>query len=311
MVGKLERVKLREVWKHEALDFTTWLQDNIDVVNDALDLSLVSADREQSAGDFSVDLVAEDNVGNVVIIENQLGRSDHDHLGKLLTYLTAMEAKAAIWVVSDPRPEHVKAIAWLNESSSAAFFLVKIEAIRIADSEPAPLLTLITGPSREAIEAGEKKKELAARHVMRRKFWTQLLELAKQKTKLHASISPGAYNWVGTSAGPPYGLQLNYAVRQHDGQVELYIDADRETGQGNKKILENLQNHKEDVEQAFGEPLEWESLEGKRACRIRKIIPGGGWQDENAWPQVHEKMVDAMVRLEHALRPHLNNIPVK
>ena len=171
MIGKIQRVTLREVWKHEALNFTTWLEDNIDVLNDALDLSIASVDREKSAGDFSVDLVGEDKDGQVVIIENQLAKSDHDHLGKLLTYLTALEAKVAIWIVAEPRSEHVKAIAWLNESSSAAFYLVKVEAIKIGDSPPAPLLTLITGPSVEAVEAGTTKKQLAERYIARKRFW--------------------------------------------------------------------------------------------------------------------------------------------
>ena len=125
-IGILERVPLRQVWEHEAHDFTQWLQENISVLNDALDLNLVNVDREQAAGSFSIDLVAEDEGGGTVIIENQLERSNHDHLGKLITYLTGMSAKAAIWIVSDPRPEHVAAIAWLNESSSAAFYMVKV-----------------------------------------------------------------------------------------------------------------------------------------------------------------------------------------
>ena len=102
MIGTLERVPFREVWPHEAHDFTKWLEDNIDVLNDIINLSLSSVEREQSAGDFSVDLVAEDDEGNLVVIENQLERSDHDHLGKLITYLTALDAKAAIWIVADP-----------------------------------------------------------------------------------------------------------------------------------------------------------------------------------------------------------------
>ena len=246
--------------------------------------------------------------GGTVIIENQLEKSNHDHLGKLITYLTALEAKTAIWIVSDPRPEHVNAIAWLNESNAAAFYLFKVEAIKIDESAPAPLLTLITGPSEEAIKAGEAKKELVERHIARRKFWTELLDLAKLKTKLHANISPGKQNWVGTSAGLPYGLGLNYAIRRHDGQVELYIDSDRDLGEGNKEILEELLQKKDLIEQEFGGPLEWESLEGKRACRIRKTIGGGGWQDEEKWPEVHEAMVNAMVCLDRALRPHLKNI---
>ncbi len=121
MISKLERVKLREVWKNEASDFTRWLEENIDILNEVLDITLSNPEREQAAGSFSVDLVAEDQSGNTVIIENQLEKSDHDHLGKVITYLTAFDAKAAVWIVAKPRPEHVKAIAWLNEASSGSF----------------------------------------------------------------------------------------------------------------------------------------------------------------------------------------------
>ena len=120
MVGeieKLQRVPLREVWRHEAYDFTQWLQENLDILNDTLDLELTSAEREQAAGSFSIDLVAENNDGQIVIIENQIEKSNHDHLGKLITYLSAREASGAIWIVSEPRQEHINAIAWLNEST--------------------------------------------------------------------------------------------------------------------------------------------------------------------------------------------------
>ena len=93
-VGKLERIALRQVWKHEAYDFTKWLQENIDVLNEVLNLNLINVEREQAAGAFSIDLVAEDEAGGKVIIKNQLEKSDHDHLGKLITYLAALEARA-------------------------------------------------------------------------------------------------------------------------------------------------------------------------------------------------------------------------
>ncbi len=187
-IGSLQRVPLREVWSHEAQDFTPWLEENIDELNNAIDLSLSVVEREQAAGDFSVDLVAEDESGNPVIIENQLERSNHDHLGKLITYLTAIGAKAAIWIVSDPRPEHISAISWLNESSSAAFYLLKLEAVRIEDSPPAPMLTLIVGSSEESQEVGETRREFTERYSLRRRFWTQLLERAKEET-LRAILS--------------------------------------------------------------------------------------------------------------------------
>jgi len=307
MIGKIDRVPLRDVWKHEAYDFTKWLQDNIDVLNDASDLSLTSAESEKSAGDFSVDLVAEDSDGNPVIIENQLEKSNHDHLGKLITYLTALEAKAAVWIVAAPRPEHVRAVSWLNESSSASFYLLKVEAIRIGQSPPAPLLTQIVGPSEESRQAGEKKKEIAERYGIRQRFWTQLLERARARTQLHATISPGQHSWVGTGAGKA-GLAFNYVVRQHEGDAELYIDRGKDAEEGNKLIFDQLAAARDAVEKAFDDALEWQRLEGKRGCRIRKTTQIGGYRDEEKWPDVHDAMIDAMVRLEGALRPHVDGL---
>jgi hypothetical protein len=308
MIGKLQRVSLRDVWKHEATDFTKWLQDNIDVLSEVIDLDLSNPESEQSAGAFSVDIVAEDESGNPVIIENQLGKSDHDHLGKILTYLVAMAAKTAIWIVADPRPEHVSTITWLNESSSANFYLLKLEAIRIGDSAHAPLLTLIVGPSDAGKRVGKTKLEIAERYVIRERFWAQLLSLAKQKTKLHSNISPTQQNWLGTSAGKR-GLGFNYVLRKNEGQVELYIDLGKDRDEDNKAIFDKFFNYKDEIEKSFAEPLEWERLEGKRACRIRKRILFGGYRDEEEkWPQIHEAMVDAMIRLEKALRPYINKV---
>lgn len=310
MIGKIQRLPLREVWKHEARDFTKWLQDNIDILNEVLDLSLSSAESERSAGDFSVDLVAEDESGNPVIIENQLEKSNHDHLGKLITYLVAIGARTAIWIVANPRPEHISAISWLNETSAADFYLLKVEAIQIGESQPAPLLTLIVGPSEESREAGTTKKELAERYGLRRQFWTALLERAKEKTRLHAAISPSQYHWIGAGAGKR-GLSFNYVVRQHEGDVELYIDRGKDADEENKDIFDTLIASKSNIESAFGEPLEWERLEGKRACRIKKRMEIGGYRDDEAeWPVIQDTLVDAMVRLEKALKPCIGKLEV-
>ena len=304
-IGKLQRLPLRSVWKHEAVDFTTWLEENTDVLSEVLDFNISSAEREKSAGAFSVDLVAEDDNGHTVVIENQLEKSDHDHLGKVLTYLAALDARAAVWIVSRPRPEHVKAVTWLNEATSTPFYLVQVEAVKIGDSEPAPLLTRIVGPSVEAQEVGRTKKELSERHETRRRLWTQLLEYAKGKTKLHANISASTSNWVGASK---QGFEWNYVVRQHDAQAELYLNlADGET---NFAVFEQLMTSKEEIEDALGAPLDWQNLEGKKACRIRLRVGVGGWRDEEKWPEVIEAMVDSMIRLEKALRPHVKALKV-
>ena len=306
-IGSLQRVALREVWPHEAQDFTPWLAENIDVLNNAIDLSLSIIEREQAAGDFSVDLVAEDESGNPVIIENQLERSNHDHLGKLITYLTQIGAKAAIWIVSDPRPEHISAISWLNESSSAAFYLLKLEAVRIEDSLPAPLLTLIVGSSEENQEVGETKREFTERYSLRRRFWTQLLERAKEETLLHANSSPSQRSEIWTRVKS--GLSLRYVIRQYGSGVELYIDRGRDADNENNELFDTLEEARGEIEEDFGEPLEWQRLEGQRSCRIGKQLSLGGYRDEEKWQEIQDAMIDAMIRLEAAFRPHIERLP--
>lgn len=309
-VGRLQRVSLREVWKHEAIDFTQWLQNNLDVLNESLDINLLSADRERAAGDFSVDLVAEDEDGQTVVIENQLEKSNHDHLGKLITYLTAMGAETAIWIVSDPRPEHVKAITWLNESSSANFYMVKVEAVKIENSLAAPLFTLIVGPSEEAREVGQTKQNIAERYSIRKRWWTMLIERSATINKLHAHISPSEHGWIGASAGIR-GLNLNYVVMQDECCAELYIDRGKDSTKENKQIFDQLQNHREEIDKSFGKVLSWERLEGKRACRIRYTRQGGGYRSpEQEWPAIQDEIIRDMDRLEKALRPHLNQLKV-
>jgi hypothetical protein len=306
MIGKIERVPLREVWRRENQDLTPWLQENLDVINDITNLSLVTAEREQSAGSFNVDLVAEDNDGRTVIIENQLEKSDHDHLGKLLTYLVAIDAEAAVWIVADPRPEHVNVVNWLNETSTASFYLLKLEAIHINDSARAPLFTLIVGPSEEARQVGETKKELAERHHIRRTFWRSLLERARLKTQLFANISPSIDSWISTGAGKS-GFSFGYTTLQHASRIELSIATD--DSNQNRQYFEYFQANQADIEEKFGAPLDWDIREGRRACYIRYHLPIGGYRDgEDAWPGIQEKMIEAMVRFERALRPYINQL---
>jgi len=310
-IGKLERVPLREVWRHEALDFTQWLQNNIAVLNDILDLNLINVEREQAAGSFSIDLVAEDESGGTVIIENQLEKSNHDHLGKLITYLTALDAKAAIWVVSDPRPEHVAAITWLNESSSAAFYMVKMEAVRIGTSPPAPLFTLIVGPSEEAQKVGNIKKETAERHNLRKRWWTQLIARSSKVNKLHTHISPAESGWIGASSGVR-GLGLNYVVWQTECGCELYMDRGKDAVEETKSIFDQLIAHRSEIEGAFASALTWQRLDNKRASRIRFVIENGGYRSpEEEWPHVQDEVILAMDRLEKAVRPFLTRLNLK
>lgn len=306
-ISRLQTVSLRELWPHEALSFTTWIADNLEFLSEKLGFDLTLVEREAAAGPFSADILAEDPNGNYVIIENQLEQTDHDHLGKLITYLSNLEAKTAIWITSNPRPEHEKAIHWLNETLPVdmAFFLLKIEAFRIEESAPAPLLTVIAGPSLESKQVGQQKKELAERHVRRIEFWNQLLERAKKRTPLHSNISPSKDNWISTGAGKS-GVTYNYVIRMGDAQVELYISSG--DSEENKRIFDRLYESKVQVEQIFGAELDWQRLDEKRTSKIRYLLPGLGLQDEEKWPQLQDIMIEAMIRLNKALQPEIDRL---
>ena len=156
--------------------------------------------------------------------------------------------------------------------------------------------------SSPSISAPKTDNKIPERFDIRKKFWTGLLQAAKEKTQLHANRSPGQHNWIGGVSGKR-GLGFNYAVREHETQVELYIDRGTGAKAENKMIFDQLFAQKAAIEQAFGDDLEWQRLEGKRACRIRKVIQLAGWHDVEKWPAVHAAAADAMSRLEKALKP--------
>jgi uncharacterized protein DUF4268 len=238
-----------------------------------------------------------------VIIENQLGRSDHDHLGKVLTYLSAFDAKIAIWIVGQPRAEHVSAVAWLNESNTSAdFYLIKAEAISIGSSSPALLLTQIVGPGDNSTVVANEKKQLSERHHLRQEFWNRLLSVAKSKTKLHSNISSTTDNWVGASAGAT-GLGFNYVIGTEWWRVELYIDRGKDSVEENKYLFDSIHSYREKVEHDFGESLSWERLDEKRASRIAFRASSGGYRSaQEDWATIHSAMVDAMIRLERSIK---------
>ncbi len=306
MIGELVRVPLTDVWRNEP-EFSRWLRDNIERLNVVLGMALSDPQCEGSVGDFSVDLVAEDESGHKAVIENQFGKSDHDHLGKLLTYLTNTEAAVAVWIVGEPRPEHVETITWLNEKPGARFYLVKLEAVRIADSPVAPLLTVIVGPGEPGGGVETVREQWAERERLRYEFFRQLLDRARARTKLHANVSPSTDSWVPSGSGTS-GIHWTYRIRQRDVAVDLAIETP--DGEANRQTLRKLAEQKEQVEASFGEPLEWDEAEGRQVCYVRKRLSVGGYRDEqDKWPAIQDAMVDAMIRLEKALRPRLAELP--
>ncbi|PWB70227.1 DUF4268 domain-containing protein [candidate division GN15 bacterium] len=305
-VNPAEIVPIRDVFKKEATHFTTWLEQHIDSLAKRLGMEFSEVQREQRVGDFIVDLLCEDGNSHKVVIENQLERTNHDHLGKLLTYLVNLGAGTAIWISSDPRPEHERVIDWLNEStpSDISFYLVKVEGVQIGGSKLAPFFSVVSKPDRQSKEIGESKKNWAERQLKRDEFWKGLLERSRPRTKLFGGRTGSKSHYISASAGKR-GMSFNYVVWTDSAAIELYIDADKGDGSGNLKILKKLMQRRAAIERKFGAPLEWQELEDRRASRVRYMITAGGLADVNRWPALQDRMIDAMIRFESALRPWL------
>lgn len=310
MIGKMERVDLREVWKNESRDFTSWLFDNIDILGDELNVSITPIEKEKRVGSFSADILAESEEGDPILIENQLQKTDHDHLGKLLTYVSNLEAKKAIWISKEPRSEHERAIEWLNElTSDVDFYLVKIEAYKIGDSDPAPKFTVIAGPTESGKVVGSEKKELAERHKKRLIFWEGLLEKSKNKTMLFSDISPSKDSWISTGAGKS-GLVYLYNITYKYASVNFCIDRGKDLEEENKKIFDNLFNHKDEIEAIFEGKLTWQRLDDRRSSRICKTYNYAGLNDKEKWDKLQNEMIDDMIKLEKAFKKYISALKI-
>lgn len=179
--------------------------------------------------------------------------------------------------------------------------------MRIGDSAPAPLFSVIAEPTEISKEIGKEKKEYAERHVLQKEFWTQLLDKAKTNTPLHSNITPPIYRWIGTGAGKS-GIGYNYVITNEYGSAEVYLDRGKEYPNLNKERFDELYKHKEEIEEIFKGHLSWERLDKKRASRISCRINGMGLRDKNKWPELQDKMIDAMFRLEKSMRQFVRNL---
>jgi hypothetical protein len=282
-LGKLKQIELREGWKHEANDFTKWLalEDNLSLLSDEIGFDIKLIQTEARVGSFNVDILAEEeNTGNKIIIENQLEISDHDHLGKVITYASGYDAKIIVWVVKDVREEHRKAIDWLNENTNEeiGFYLLKIELWQIGESLPAPKFEIISKPNdwAKAVKNSADSTELTDTKIKQLEFWDAFKNYAKQnKTTLKFQKSYPQH-WTNISIGSSdchVTLTINSVEKQISCQI--YIS-------DNKDLYSQLLENKSLIENELGYILEWMELPKKKASRI-KIVTTGDFKNEKDW----------------------------
>lgn len=268
-LGTIRRFDPRKVWKHEARDFTPWLEDNISRLSEVLGLDLDLVQSEVAAGSFAIDLLAKDVAsGRWVVIENQLEPTDHTHLGQLLTYGAAKAANIFVWISPDFREEHQLALAWLNEQTpeGVSFFGIRLELIQIDESRRAPDFRLVAAPN-EWQKSSRVGKQLTAREAAYVEFFTTFLQSLRSKYPGITNASKGQpLNWIWIAAGRT-GFTFSVSFAGGDRfRVELYIDTtDKDF---NERAFDSLMAQKAEFEESIGQALEWDRLDTARGCRI-------------------------------------------
>ncbi len=270
-LGKVEYIEPRDLWPDEAKDFTPWLatDEGLDLLGEAINAELELVETEAKVGPFSADVLcrvvgAEDHL---VVVENQFGKTDHDHLGKLITYASGLKAKTIVWIADSFTDEHRQAVDWLNESKgeSAHFFGLEIYAIRIGDSLPAPQLKVVSSPNVWAQAVRESKEtELSTTKLDQGKFWEEVRDYIKSKKSSLPLRQPRPQHWYEIAIGRSrFHLSLTVNTQLERVGCELYLH-----GAQAKQAFDLLVPDKEAIEKELGYDIEWQRLDGKEACRI-------------------------------------------
>lgn len=257
--SELKRIPLREIWENEASDFTPWLESNIQTLGDALGMDLEFLDREASVGDFSLDLLAKDlGSSRTVVIENQFERTDHDHLGKLLTYASGFDASTVIWIAEEVRNEHRQALEWLNQrtDTETQFFAVVVEVLQIDDSNPALNFKLVVSPNEwQKSQKQKTSTNLTPKQEKYRDYFQALIDPLREKHKFTGARAGQPYNWYTFSSGLG-GISYG-AWFAKGGKVLTYVSIGQKTDENRIKVFNMLESRKREIESDFGSPLEW------------------------------------------------------
>ena len=305
-LGRLEEVDVRKLWSHEQYDFSNWLakEENIDLLNEALGLTLVDIEKEVFVGSYRCDIVANDETtGERIIIENQLEQSNHDHLGKVITYASGLDAKVIVWIVKEAREEHRSAVEWLNNNTNKDinFFLIEIHAYKIGDSLYAPKFEIVEKPN-DFIKTGKTQSgsgDLNKSQSERLIFWTRFNEIIAERGKPFNIRKASTDHWydiaIGTSAAH---IGITLVNKENCIGVELYINDD-------KQIFDNLYQEKEKIEKELGLSLDWQRLDGKKASIIMYRIPGLDFDNHSNYDELMNEIIDKAVAFSTTFKKYI------
>lgn len=299
-LGKLEEVDIRKVWPHEQYDFSKWLatEENIKELGDALNLSLTDVETEKFVGNYRCDILCKDEItGKMVLIENQLEPTNHDHLGKIITYASGLDAAVVVWIVASARDEHASAIEWLNKHTDdeISFFLLEVHAYKIGDSDPAPQFKIIEQPNDfvKIVKAVSKNTDMNESQKNRLEFWTQFNEVVDSKGKPFNKRKATTDHWYNVAIGSSdASISIDLVNKEHKIRVSLWIS-------DNKDIFDALLQRKDEIEEALGFALEWNRLDNKKASYICTYIKGLDFKKQDNYPMLMEQIIDLALKMRN------------
>lgn len=304
-VTTLTPVNIRDVWPDEAADFTPWLGDNLHLLGQALGLDLELVETEAPTGAFPLDVLATDTGRRcTVIIENQLERTDHDHLGKLLTYASGHNADVAVWISRKMRDEHRQALDWLNQRTGAdtEFYGVEVRAVSIDGSRPACLFDVVArhNETRKAVVDRGRPEQTEDRE-RNRLFWEGVLDQLRDVHGLtnRRNGSPG--KWQGVPSAIPWIRYNNWF--DASGKAYVHFSLESYDTDINKLLFDRMEAEKQEIETKFGQPLDWERLNRSKSSRLSLSRPATLDDSEEALNATREWMVDSVVRFSQKVMP--------
>ena len=313
-VARLVSVAVREVWSDEARELTPFLAANPDYLSEALGMDLELEGAEIAVGSFAADLLfLERNTGERVVVENLIGNTDHDHLGKIITYAAGLDSRHAVLIAETFRPEHRSALLWLNANSreSVSFFGIVLKLWRVegapADSPAALQLNVVVQPDEWARRVREDRdRKLTDTQLAYRDFWSEFLPAFHARyTSWSRTKATPTVNWLSLPAGKTDVSYVAGFCGPRRFRIELYVDA--QDPDDVTRRFDTLMERRGEIEEQFGEELEWERLESKRASRIACYFRADVRVEErDRWPDVRNWAIDRLGPLREALQPHVD-----
>lgn len=306
-LGKLKEIDIRKVWAHEQYDFSKWLatEENIKELSEVLGLSLTNVETEKFVGSYRCDILCQDEItGKNVLIENQLEPTNHDHLGKIITYASGLDASVVVWIVAEARSEHASAIEWLNKHTDddLSFFLIEVHAYTIGDSEPAPQFKIIEQPNDFAKQVKAIAKgggELNESQTNRLEFWNQFNEVLDQRGKPFNKRKATTDHWYSIAIGSSQcSISIDLVNREHKVRIGLWI-------QDNKELFDKLYSEKDVIESELGFALDWDRLDDKKAAVICYCFDGLDFKNKENYPELMNKAIDCVVLFRKVFSKHI------